>query len=173
LDGAEVVYCYGVEQAGSVAEIFAFHLTETGRRAVAIAKTGINLAAALLPLRKDDAILLVAPLRYFREIELVVSRASEIGAPVVLISEALGQTLSGRVEVVIATPQSTLGATSEVLVPLVLVDALGLEIAARHRNEAVAHREEWNRMRKAVVGASIDLNARQSTEVNTVRPSVS
>jgi DNA-binding MurR/RpiR family transcriptional regulator len=170
LDRAEVVYCYGVEQAGSVAEIFAFHLTETGRRAVAIAKTGINLAAALLPLRKEDAILLIAPLRYFREIELVVSRAAEIGTPVVLVSEALGHALSGRVEVVIATPQSTLSATSEILVPLVLVEALGLEIAARHRTEAVAHREEWNRMRKAVVGASIDLNARPHSDGVAVRP---
>ena len=164
LDGADTVYCYGADEAGSVAAIFASNHRTIGRRAVAVAETGIALARALLPLRNTDAILLVAPLRYFREIELIVSRASEIGAGVVLISEALGHALSDRVDVVLAMPQSTLGVASELVVPLVMVDALALEIAARHRDTAVANYQQLNRSREAVVGASVDLNARPADD---------
>jgi DNA-binding MurR/RpiR family transcriptional regulator len=159
LDGAEVVYCYGAGGAGAIAQVFVAQHLMNGRRATAITSTGIGLATALLPLRKHDAIVLVAPLRYLREVELIVVRAAEIGAPVVLISEALGQALANRVAAVIATPQSTLGATSEILVPLVILDALTLEIAARHRDDAVAHYKQMNQMREAVVGAPIDVNA--------------
>ena len=88
--------------------------------------------------------------------------------PVVLVSEALGQALADRVDVVIPTHQSTLGASSEILVSLVIVDALTLEIAARHRDDGVAN-YKMNRMREAVVGSPIDLNTRPQAEAIEAR----
>lgn len=60
---AEVVYRYWGGEAGTAAQIFATQRTRNGRRAVGISETGIGLASALLPLRKEDAINLMAPLR--------------------------------------------------------------------------------------------------------------
>ena len=85
-----------------------------------------------------------------------------------LISEALGQALADHVDVVIPTHQSTLGASSEILVFLVIVDALALEFAARHRDDRAA-KYKMNRMREAVVGSPIDLNARPQAEAIEAR----
>lgn len=155
---AESVLCYGNGQAGGVAEYLSIELLWNGRAARCLKSTGLDLSTGLLSLQGNQAVVLIAPLRHFREVDVVIDRATEVGAPVILMSEALGMTLADRVDVVLATPQSTLTPTSEVLAPMTLAHALALDLAARDRRRAVATYELVTNLRAQVVGAELDVS---------------
>jgi DNA-binding MurR/RpiR family transcriptional regulator len=157
LDRARSVLCYGSGRAGSVADFLAIELSWNGCPARCLRSTGLDVATGLLSLTRDEAVVLIAPLRHFREADVVIDRAHEVGAPVILVSEALGMALADRVDVVLATPQSTLTLTTEVLAPMTLAHALALDLAARHREQAVTTHELVSRLRRQVVDDDVDV----------------
>lgn len=156
LDTAHSVLCYGIEQAGCVAEFLAIELARCGKPTRSLKQTGIGVANGLLPLTGDDAVVVIAPLRHFREIDVVVDHARSLGTPVIMISEALGMTFENRVDAVLQTPQTTLGIASEVIAAMTLVRALVLEIASRNRELAIATHGLLNQLRSQAVGADLD-----------------
>jgi DNA-binding MurR/RpiR family transcriptional regulator len=158
VDRANSVLCYGVEQAGSIAYYLSLQLIRSGKQSRALTDTGIGVANGLLTLAAEDAVVIIAPLRYFREIDVVLIRARQVGAPVVLITEALRMALEDRVDVVLQTPQSTPGLASEITVPLVLARALSLEIAGRHRSAALESHSLLNRLRATAAGGEVDVD---------------
>jgi DNA-binding MurR/RpiR family transcriptional regulator len=88
----------------------------------------------------------------------VLARAQEVGAPTVVITEALRLSLQDRVDVILQTPESTLGPASEITAPLVLARSLSLEIAARHHDTALASHDLLSKLRASAAGDNIDVN---------------
>lgn len=162
LDGAASVLCYGVEQAGCVADYLTIELGRGGKPTRSCKATGIAITGGLLPLSEQDAVVVVAPLRHFREIDVVVEHAHAVGAPVVMITEALGMVFEGRVEAVLHTPQTTLGLASELITAMALACGLSLEIASRNRERAISTYTLVNQLRSQVVGAEVDVELPRS-----------
>jgi DNA-binding MurR/RpiR family transcriptional regulator len=158
IDGAATVVAYGIGEAGCVAQYFAIELSRCGVPARSLTDTGLSLANGLLSLSKTNAVLLIAPLRHFREIDVVIDRARSVGARVVFVSEALGTSVRDRVDVVLHTPQTNIYPASAVIVPMILADALTLEIASRHRDRAVATWQLVNELRQKAVGTDLDVD---------------
>lgn len=158
VDGAGRVVCYGIEEGGCVAEAASLGLKQCGKHSRSLNATGLALANGLLDLNDGDVILLVAPLRRFREIDTVIDHASSVGARTILISESLGVALESRVDVVLATPQTTHAYASTLAAPMVLVHSLTLEVALRNRQRAVDARNLTNHLRSAAVGADLDVD---------------
>jgi DNA-binding MurR/RpiR family transcriptional regulator len=158
LDQAASVLCYGVEQAGSVAYYLSLQLNRSGKTSRVLTDTGISIANGLMTLAAGEAVVIIAPLRYFREVDAVLARAQEVGAPTVVITEALRLSLQDRVDVILQTPESTLGPASEITAPLVLARSLSLEIAARHHDTALASHDLLSKLRASAAGDNIDVN---------------
>ena len=158
LDQAASVLCYGVEQAGSVAYYLSLQLNRSGKTSRVLTETGISIANGLMTLAAGEAVVIIAPLRYFREVDAVLARAQEVGAPTVVITEALRLSLQDRVDVILQTPESTLGPASEITAPLVLARSLSLEIAARHHDTALASHDLLSKLRASAAGDNIDVN---------------
>ena len=159
LDTAPSVLCYGIEQAGCVADFLAIELTRCGKPARSMTATGIGIANGLLTLTKTDAVVVIATLRHFREVDVILDRARALGSPIVLITEALGLALGDRVDAVLTTAQSTVAATSGVLAAMTLARALTFELSAHHRDRAVATLELLTKLRSQTVGTDLDMSA--------------
>jgi DNA-binding MurR/RpiR family transcriptional regulator len=158
LDQAAAVLCYGVEQAGSVAYYLSLQLNRSGKPSRVLTDTGISIANGLMGLAAGEAVVIIAPLRYFREVDAVLARAREVGAPTIVITEALRLSLQGRVDVILQTPESTFGTASEITAPLVLARGLPLEIAARHHDTALARHNLLNKLRASAAGDNLDVD---------------
>lgn len=159
LMAARSVWVYGVEQAGCVADYFAMELAWCGRSARAFSPTGIGIAGELINMAPGDALVVVAPIRHFKEIDVVVDHARSLRVPTILISETLGMTFEGLVDVVLPIPQSTNGLTGEVIAPIVLARAMALDVASRNREKAIKTNETINEVRAAVLGRPVDAEA--------------
>ncbi|MEQ3553371.1 MurR/RpiR family transcriptional regulator [Pseudonocardia nematodicida] len=153
---AQRVVAYGIGPAASTARYLATELPRLGRRAAVIETTGFRLADDLLGIGPGDAIVVFAPLRLFREIEVLVAHAREEGVPVVVVTEALGPALRDRVDVVIATPPSTSAAVGENFASWVIAHSLVLELATRDGTGSVATRHRLNRLRAEISGPGLE-----------------
>lgn len=147
---------YGIGPAAATAHYFAVELGRMGRRCTALDATGFRLADDLLGMSSDDAVVVFAPLRLFREIDALLSRAAEVGAPVIVVTEALDTAVRDRVSAVLSTPPSTSGAASENFTSWLVAHALTMELAARDRSGSVAARQRLSRLRREISGTEID-----------------
>ena len=170
IDAADEVLAYGIEEAGCVAEYFAIELRRCGVPARSLTQTGLSVTGGLLPLSSNDVVLVVAPLRHFREIDVVIDHARAVGARVLFMSEALGMSVRDRVDVVLQTPQTSFGPASPVIIAMTLARALTLEIAARHPDRAVATEQLVNELRYKAVGTDLDVDPLPSLPTDAEPP---
>ncbi|TCC34880.1 hypothetical protein E0H50_13375 [Kribbella sindirgiensis] len=66
--------------------------------------------------------------------------------------------LEGRVDVVLATPQTTHAFASSLAAPMALVHSLTLEVAPRKCERALDARQLTNKLRSGAVGADLDVD---------------
>lgn len=156
LDGAETVWLCGFGPAGLIAEHHALNLSRNQRRAYAVTQAGFRLADQLMRVGGADTVLIYAPLRRFREIDVVVAHARTVGASTLLVTQELGEEMRGEVDVVLDTPQTTVTAAGENFVDLLFANALTLELARRDKVGAVAARQLLNKLRAEIVTGDPD-----------------
>lgn len=156
LGAARSVMAYGIGPAATIADFLALSLNRIGRSARSVDRTGFRLADDLLPLKADDAVVVFAPIRPFREITLVIEHAETLGAPVVVVTESLGMALGKEHRIVLSTPQSTTSSASEITSGLVLAQALTLTLASGNRAAAVGTLETVNDLRSKIGGAGLE-----------------
>src|SRR5205807_4624586 len=82
IDGASTVLAYGLGEAGCVADYVALELGRCGVRVRSLTESGLNVANGLLSVSGTDAVFVIAPLRHFREIDVVIDHARSVGARV-------------------------------------------------------------------------------------------
>ncbi|GAA4895006.1 MurR/RpiR family transcriptional regulator [Streptomonospora salina] len=162
LGAAARTVCYGIGPASTTARYLAIEVGRLGKRSVALEASGFRLADDLLGIGGDDVVVVVAPLRLFREVEALLEHCSEVGAPVVAITEALGDELRDRVHAVLSTPPSTAGTADEGFAGRVVAHALVMDLAARDRSGSVASRQRLNRLRGTIAGDGIDADVAPS-----------
>lgn len=162
---------YGIGPASATARYCALELGRMGRRCAVVEATGFRLADDLLGIAADDVVVVFAPLRLFREIDVLLDQASEVGAPVVVVTEAVGESVGDRAQAVLTTPPSTSGSASENLASWLVAHALSMELAARDRTGSVAAHQRLNRLRRAVAGEiDTDLTGPAVSPEGTRRP---
>lgn len=150
--GAHRIFCYGIGPSGAVAAFCANSLRRVGLGAVHCSTTGISLADELLGLAATDFIVVFAPLRMFREISVVLDHARDLGAPSLVITEALAEPLRGRAGFVLETPPSTTVTASESMAGFAVAHALTIDVAARTRELSVSTMSRLNELRDHVTG---------------------
>ena len=140
LSEANTIVVFGWGAAGVLADYAALGLTRVGCQATSETKSGFLLADSMARLRKDSVILLIAPLLHLNEVDVVLERASNAGIPCILITEILGEKLRGMVNHVLTLPSSLRYTASEMLAPVLALDALLLAIAVSEPDRA---RSTW------------------------------
>ena len=159
VQGARRTIAYGAGPASTTARYFAIELNRLGRGATALEATGFRLADDLLAIGEGDVVVVFAPLRLFREIEALLAHTRDVGAPVIVVTEALGPAVRDRAAVVITTPSSTMEAAGENFASWVVAHSLVMELATRDRSGSVAARQRLNRLRREISGPDLDTDA--------------
>lgn len=158
LSEATHVWAYGIGPGAALADQFALSLRRAGKASDAWTATGFRLADDLLRLQSAHAVVVIAPLRLFREIGIVLDHAHRVGAHSVLLTEATDEGRETRAGTVLPLPDSTEGAANELLAPLTILHALVLELVTAQRSAAVDHYQQLNALRTEIAGTELDLS---------------
>ncbi|WP_232663981.1 MurR/RpiR family transcriptional regulator [Pseudonocardia sp. TRM90224] len=154
LAAAPDVVTYGVGVMRVVADYCMISMRRIGLRARLAGQMGFGLADELLLLREHDVVVLFAPGRIVRDVEVIVEHARTVGAHVVLVTDSLRQ-FDDQVDVVLVAQTSSTGLTGDPLNAMVMTDALALALAQRDEGKAAAHSTVLTRLRKLLVGRRV------------------
>jgi DNA-binding MurR/RpiR family transcriptional regulator len=158
LSSASRVFNFGLGPASSIADFMTLSLSRIGMDARTISMSGFRLADDLIIFRESDVLLIFAPIRLFREIDVAIDCARAAGAKVIVVTEALRLALTDRVDAILTTPQTTTGSASELTAGLILGHALVLAIAADNRERSLQSLIRLNQLRTQVTGAELDIH---------------
>ena len=161
LSGASEVFSYGIGPAGCVAEYLTIMLNRIGVSSRSSTVTGFRLADDLLGITPGDTVVVFAPLRRFREVDVVLRHANSVDAKTIVATEALGLALADQSDTVLATPQTSTNTASETFASFLLAHALVLSVAAR-RDGSVATMQLLNELRSEVAGPNLDVGTSSS-----------
>jgi DNA-binding MurR/RpiR family transcriptional regulator len=149
LDGAARIAVFGIGPSSALATYVATLLSRSGRRSRTINATGSMLADQLLDLRQDDALLILAYGRLYREVKAVFSEAKILDLPTVLITEADNTPLAKLADVCVAIPRGRPGRIALHGATLVGLEAFVFSLAAANPAAALASLDNLNRLRRA------------------------
>ncbi|PZG12141.1 MurR/RpiR family transcriptional regulator [Nonomuraea aridisoli] len=150
LMGAREIVSFGLGPSEMCAHYLTLRLRRLGRHARLINSTGFRLADDLLGLQKSDVMVLYVPGRLFNDVYVLLDHAQEVGAQVLLFSDALLPVLADRVTLTLTAVHSGSGYTGEGLSALLLTDCLVLGLAARDRDRATSTSELLNSLRASL-----------------------
>ncbi len=149
----------GVGPSAHLAEYACLLGERVGHRGVAWTHTGTSFADELLGLGSGDAVVVLAYGRLQPHVHVLLDHAHQLGAPVVLITDAMDRSLSGRVEVILESGRGVPGLFASHSTTLVLLEALVLGLAAVDQADAEANLGSLNQLRAALAGRRLDVDA--------------
>lgn len=134
--GSPETLAFGVGISALSAQYLAKRLNRLGDRAHDISQAGFHLADELLAVTEHSCVVLFVPGRMLTECEVLLNRAEEVGASIILVTDSLATRLRERVTVCLQAVHAPGGGTSECLAAMTIADALLLAVAARDERRA-------------------------------------
>jgi len=145
----------GIGTLGDFAEYLRLKLVRLGRPARTVRTTGFLLADDLIGMTSGDVVLLMVHSSASAETMAVLERAREVGAPVILITNAMGEALAEWVDVVITAPMGRPGMFSGYTSTLVLLEAFVFAVANVDAEHSLAMMATMNRLRERLAGGKV------------------
>jgi DNA-binding MurR/RpiR family transcriptional regulator len=158
LAGSDRVIWRGVGPSACLADYGQLLTQRIGKPSRALVHTGTSFADELLALAPNDAIVLLAYGRLQPHVQVLLDRAAELEAPVVLITDTLGRKLEGAVDATLQSGRGTPGLFASHGTTLVVIEALVLALAATDRTTSDASLSALNEIRAALAGRRIDVD---------------
>jgi DNA-binding MurR/RpiR family transcriptional regulator len=157
LAGSRRVVWRGVGPSAHLASYAELLSRRIGKPSIALVHTGTSFADELLAVAPDDAVVVFAYGRLQSHVRVLIERAAQVGAPVVLFTDTRGRTPDG-VHTTLRAGRGTPGLFASHGVTLVVIEALVLAVAATDRDAANASLEMLNELRAELAGRRIDVD---------------
>ena len=154
-------HVFGIGPSGAVASYANLQFNRIGLPTNALMATGVALADQLLWLSKGDAVLMIAYAPLYREVGVVLDQARLHDVPVVLVSDSLGPFVEESVSEILPVPRGRADHLAMHGGTIVLIEALTIGLAARHRAEAFEHLDRLSALRGAIDKAWIKRGTRK------------
>jgi DNA-binding MurR/RpiR family transcriptional regulator len=158
LAGVPQIWWCGTGPSAHLAGYAAFLCRRLGLSAGALTHAGTDHADELLSLRAADAVVVLAYGRVHPYVRVLLHRAADIGAPVVLITDALGSRLSSPVAARLNAGRGAPGLFATHGPTIVLLEALVLATAATNPARSELALDTLNDLRQALAGRRLDVD---------------
>ena len=153
LFSSDRVHAFGMGVSALLAELSAYTLLQVGVRASCMSTSFSSPREQLVGVGTNDVVLVFSLPPYSRQSLSILSDAREMGIATVAVSDRLTSPASNLARWALAVKSDNMMFTNAVAAVTVLINALATEIAATHREEALAALAQINR----VLGEDEDL----------------
>jgi DNA-binding MurR/RpiR family transcriptional regulator len=154
-EAAQIWWC-GTGPSAHLAGYAAFLCRRLGRPSGALTHSGTDHADELLSVRADHAVVVLAYGRVHPYVRVLLKRAADIGARVVLITDTLGQRTASLVAVQLNAGRGTPGLFASHGPTIVLLEALVLATAAVDPARSESALATLNDLRQSLAGKRLD-----------------
>jgi DNA-binding MurR/RpiR family transcriptional regulator len=159
LSDAQRIVWRGVGPSAELARYGELLAVRIGKPSTSFVNSGTSFADELLTLSTGDAVVVLAYGALQNHVNVMLHRAAQLNAPVVLVTDTLGRKLATRVAVTLRSGRGTPGEFASHAATLVLIEALTLAVASRARTTATTALRTLNELRAAIAGRRLDLDS--------------
>ena len=156
-DAAHIWWC-GTGPSAHLAGYAAFLCRRLGRSSGALTHSGTDHADELLSLRADHAVVVLAYGRVHPYVRVLLQRAADIGARVVLVTDTLGRRLASPVAVQLNAGRGAPSLFATHGPTIVLLEALVLATAAADPARSETALATLNDLRRSLAGKRLDVD---------------
>jgi DNA-binding MurR/RpiR family transcriptional regulator len=157
LAGATQVWWCGTGPSAYLAEYAAFLCRRLGRASGSMTHAGTDHADELLAIQPGHAVVVLAYGRVHPYVRVLLRHAADTGAPVVLITDALGQ-LPSPIAVRLNAGRGTPGLFATHGPTITLLEALVLAVAAADPGRSQSAVATLNDLRQSLAGKRLDVD---------------
>jgi DNA-binding MurR/RpiR family transcriptional regulator len=156
LHPAKRIMVFGLGPSAALAQYTAILLGRSGRISRALDTSGVLLADLLLDLNANDALIVLAYGRAYREVIAVFAEAKRLSLPLVLITDSLEPSLAKSADVVVRVRRGQAGRVALHGATLVALEAVILGLASLDSMQALSSLDRLNDLRAAIAGERHD-----------------
>ena len=146
LFASERVHTFGMGISALLAELAAYTLLQVGVRASCLSTSFSSPREQLVGVGPEDVVMVISLPPYSKQSLEILRDAQSLEIPTVAISDRLTSPASGLARWALAVKSDNMMFTNAVAAVTVLINALATEIAATHREEALAALSKINRV---------------------------
>jgi DNA-binding MurR/RpiR family transcriptional regulator len=152
------VWWSGIGPSAHLANYAAFLCRRLGRPSGSLTHSGTDHADELLALRAHDAVVVLAYGRVHPYVRVLLRRAADVGAQVVLVTDAPNRALPAPVTVQLDAGRGAPGLFATHGPTIVLIEALVLAVAAADTARSEAALATLNELRRSIAGKRVDVD---------------
>jgi DNA-binding MurR/RpiR family transcriptional regulator len=154
---------FGLGPSAALARYASVLLGRFGRISRALDASGISLADQLLDLNANDALVVLAYGRAYREVIAIFAEAKRLCLPLVLVTDSLDPSLAKSADVVVRVRRGQAGRVALHGATLVALEAIILGLASLDSVQALSSLGRLNELRAAIAGERHDAGVKISS----------
>jgi DNA-binding MurR/RpiR family transcriptional regulator len=158
LVSAPRVWWSGIGPSAHLAGYASFLCRRLGMASDSLVHAGTDQADELLAVGSGDAIVVLAYGRIHPHVRVLVERADEVGAAVILVTDTVGARTKPAVAVQLNAGRGPAGMFATHGPTIVLIEALVLAAAAAEPERAERAVDDLNRIRRSIAGKRVDVD---------------
>jgi DNA-binding MurR/RpiR family transcriptional regulator len=140
------VHTFGMGVSALLAELAAYTLLQVGVRASCLSTAFSSPREQLVGVGADDVVVIFSLPPYSKQSLAILRDAADLGISTIAVSDRLTSPAAGLARWALAVKSDNMMFTNAVAAVTVLINALATEIAASHREEALAALSQINRV---------------------------
>ncbi|MDE3090131.1 MAG: MurR/RpiR family transcriptional regulator [Chloroflexota bacterium] len=149
LVGGERVFVFGIGPSRILADLVQIRLRRFGVPTFSLIESGRDLLEKLLLLKPDDAVLATGFHRVTGELVAVIDHAHRLGCRTVLLTDTLGPTFKGKVDVILSARRGPVSNFHSLTVPMTIINALILAVAMSRSEDSLTSLKHLQELRAA------------------------
>jgi len=157
----ERIFVFGLGPSLSLVDQLDLRLTRSLKHVIPLRTSGRELIEPLLLMTGNDLVIVIAFHSVNPYLELVLDRANECKAPVILITDILGDLIGSKATVTLAARRGPVSAFHSLTIPMTIINTLLLALTAADQEKIMNNLDKLDQLRDHVQRISNNPNTRK------------
>lgn len=144
------VFVFGLGPSVSLVDMLEIRLTRSARHVIPLRTFGRELLEPLLLMSKDDLLIAIGFHSVNPYLQLVLEQANQCGAPVILVTDTLGDLVGKNATVVLSARRGPVSAFHSMTVPMTIINALLLALSSVDQERIMNNLDKLDQIRDNV-----------------------
>ncbi|MBA4385767.1 MAG: hypothetical protein C0410_13605 [Anaerolinea sp.] len=136
-------------------------LTRSLKHVIPLRTSGRELIEPLLLMTGSDLVIAIAFHSVNPYLELMLDRANELKAPVILITDTLGDLIGSKATVTLSARRGLVSAFHSLTIPMTIINTLLLALTAADQEKIMNNLDKLDQLRDSVQRISNNTNSRK------------
>lgn len=149
------IFIYGVGPSISLVNLMEIRMCRFGWNVIPLTSAGREMLEPLLLLTKEDLLFVICFFDISGGLQLILDYASEIGCPVIMLTDTLGSIIGDKANVVLSAKRGPVSEFHSLVVPMTIINSLLLAVAQDERGQVMENLDRLDQMRERLKKADM------------------